>query len=656
MRRWMLLGALLSDTACGNEDCDPSATEICNNQDDNCDGRVDEGLDVQVYYADGDSDGYGTSFSSVTACAMPDGYATASTDCNDTDPALNPGADEVCDGVDNDCDGAEDAEDGTLSGDVTGYLDEDGDGYGGEPGFAFCELPSGFITEGGDCDDFDAAVTGGWLWYTDSDGDGYGDPESALESCTAPGTDFITEAGDCDDSSDAIHPDAEETCNDGIDNNCDGTAGDCAPLSGELSVDQADVTITGTSSYFGRWLSGADLDGSGVNALVTADILADSATGEVYAFSGLGDPSSLEAIDATGLITSVSGNAWGYYTVAVDDLTGDGRSDVLTMFEGGTIVVFDNALDGEQLSNTALYAIEGLSDVFDLEAGVLAAGDFTGDGAADLLVGDPEYTDSYTYEGRAFMVKGPLTANLNLTDHITFHGGGNSNAQLGFQVMDGGDTSGDGGHEILLTARRDSSGGATYGGTVFLLEGTNITGDTDVTDAETVLLGSESSGYFGQDAGAGGDLNGDGYDDVIIGAYGSGTGGQVYVFNGPLDGAYSDSAADTIIYSDDSNAYLGWRVAMAGDLNDDGIDDIAFTELLSSHAVSSGGAVGIALGPLSASYSIETADAVIVPTYSIYLGHDIAGLGDVDGDGVDDLGVSAYNLSTVWVFFGGSGF
>ncbi|MFT5686592.1 MAG: hypothetical protein ACI8RZ_007548, partial [Myxococcota bacterium] len=77
--------------------------------------------------------------------------------------------------------------------------------------------------------------------------------------------------------------------------------------------------------------------------------------------------------------------------------------------------------------------------------------------------------------------------------------------------------------------------------------------------------------------------------------------------------------------------------------------------LLSNYAVSSGGAVGVAFGPLDAAYTLDSADAVLMPTSAIFLGHDIAGVGDINGDGVDDLAVGAYNGSTVWLFFGGSG-
>ena len=78
------------------------------------------------YYRDSDSDGYGDAASYRDACSPPSGYVANSTDCDDTNAAINPGATEVCDGADNDCDTVVD-EGLPLN---TYYRDADGDGYG----------------------------------------------------------------------------------------------------------------------------------------------------------------------------------------------------------------------------------------------------------------------------------------------------------------------------------------------------------------------------------------------------------------------------------------------------------------------------------------------------------------------------------------------
>ncbi len=95
-------------------DCDdssasvhPGATETCNSIDDDCDGSVDESV-TSIWYGDSDSDGYGDSTSTKSACSAPSGYVANSTDCDDSDASVNPGATEVSNSIDDDCDGSVD--------------------------------------------------------------------------------------------------------------------------------------------------------------------------------------------------------------------------------------------------------------------------------------------------------------------------------------------------------------------------------------------------------------------------------------------------------------------------------------------------------------------------------------------------------------------
>ncbi len=210
-----------------NTDCDdtnsteyPGADEICDGDDDDCDGEIDEddATDASTWYADGDSDGYGDDASTTTSCSTPDGYAAYGGDCDDADPAYNPGAteDDCADPNDYNCDGS------------VGFVDEDGDG------FAACEecddADASINPDGTEvCDDIDndcdgsideSGAGGAGTWYADSDGDGYGDPASTVESCEAP-EGYVADATDCDDTDADIHPDGAEYCN-GVDDDCDG--------------------------------------------------------------------------------------------------------------------------------------------------------------------------------------------------------------------------------------------------------------------------------------------------------------------------------------------------------------------------------------------------------------------------------------------------
>ncbi len=95
---------------CDDEDptVSPGTDETCNGVDDDCDGSVDEDLE-QTWYQDLDGDGHGSPSHSTRACEIPAGYAASDDDCDDADPRVFTGADEICDGLDNDCDGTSDS-------------------------------------------------------------------------------------------------------------------------------------------------------------------------------------------------------------------------------------------------------------------------------------------------------------------------------------------------------------------------------------------------------------------------------------------------------------------------------------------------------------------------------------------------------------------
>ena len=144
-------------------DCDdsdpavfPGATETCNGIDDNCDGVIDDAsaVDASTWYADTDSDGYGTPVVSIRACSQPSGYVSDDTDCNDDEATVNPAATEVCDTLDNDCDGTSDEDDAVDA--VTWHPDHDLDGYGEYAGDTVeaCDQPSGYSVNNLDCDDY----------------------------------------------------------------------------------------------------------------------------------------------------------------------------------------------------------------------------------------------------------------------------------------------------------------------------------------------------------------------------------------------------------------------------------------------------------------------------------------------------------------------
>lgn len=233
------------DCADDDEARAPSAPEVCDGDDDDCNGLIDDGVRI-TGYADADGDGFGVDSPTSTGCTIPVGYAAGNGDCDAANAAVNPGAIEVCNGADDDCDRLVDDADPDLdpASATTFYTDADADGYGAEPVLA-CELPPGAAERDGDCDDANAAFNpteaescteetdyncDGFVGYTDHDGDGFA-------ACV-----------ECDDGDAAVRPDATEQCND-VDDDCDGAIDD-----GDESLDRSTASV---------WYRDDDGDGYG---------------------------------------------------------------------------------------------------------------------------------------------------------------------------------------------------------------------------------------------------------------------------------------------------------------------------------------------------------------------------------------------------------
>jgi hypothetical protein len=111
-------GWVLPATDCDDDayDVHPGATELCNGYDDDCDGTTDEddADDTTAWYEDLDGDGHGNGLVETWACEQPAGWARTAVDCDDTDAAVHPGADEICNGVDDDCNGTVDQDEAVL--------------------------------------------------------------------------------------------------------------------------------------------------------------------------------------------------------------------------------------------------------------------------------------------------------------------------------------------------------------------------------------------------------------------------------------------------------------------------------------------------------------------------------------------------------------
>ena len=242
---------------CDDDDIDqfPGGEEVCNGDDDDCDGISDESdaVDVMPWYQDSDGDTYGIEAVSSRGCAAPSGFTGTAGDCDDADDTQFPGGEEKCNGEDDDCDGltdeteSENTEHGFAVDLSTFYLDADGDDFGltDSPTDA-CTVPENHSDVDGDCDDYDILVFPGQLelcdpidqncdgdstlgavdpqvWYVDADRDNYGSLDTPFWSCEPP-FGFVADSTDCDDSADDVSPVGIEICNGRLDNCVSGIA------------------------------------------------------------------------------------------------------------------------------------------------------------------------------------------------------------------------------------------------------------------------------------------------------------------------------------------------------------------------------------------------------------------------------------------------
>lgn len=229
-----------------NPDINPLRPEICNGVDDDCNGDIDDGLQVFTYYEDADGDGYGDVAVALDTCLQqpPQDYVTNNQDCDDTNPSINPSISEVCNDVDDDCSGVVD--DNLVF--RIFYEDQDRDGYGNASVFmeeCHLDVPEGYSLIAGDCDDLNDEINPSatercndvdddcsgevdddipyYTYYEDSDSDSYGHADRSILICNAePPEGFVTNSDDCDDSNPAIYPGASEVGDNGVDEDCNG--------------------------------------------------------------------------------------------------------------------------------------------------------------------------------------------------------------------------------------------------------------------------------------------------------------------------------------------------------------------------------------------------------------------------------------------------
>ena len=540
-------------------DCDdldpsvhPAALEICDELDNNCNGEVDAAdrdLDASSgawFYPDGDGDGYGDPDGELFhACADGEDSSENAEDCEDADPAVHPGATEVCDGKDNNCDGLGlaacgrngvfdfESDDRRLSAtDLGGSLglaldaagDVDGDGLADL--LVISTVLTGSPTVGG----YTSVVYGG-VGLADSD-------------ISAAGPRFVPTAAD-------------------------GTMSAVAHL--------------------------GDVNGDGVGDFATSSVGSPSmgapVEGHVYLFFGgsrwSGDADLLGAADVVWETGLVDGNFFGGMLASAGDVDGDGFGDAIIgspAAHGGRgavqLVFGQGTLSGGVLSSSAVLEIDGTQAFgFFAESGT-TNGDFDGDGLSDLVFGEWGFLRSGQTVGRAYLYMAPGirptgVVNASSMDATWDWDGGLTSARLGM-AADAADWTGDGYDDLGMSAPYGDANGAVSGGVYFFWGGASgWSGTLPTSGADLVVTGSAGYGagrYFGDV----GDTDIDGWGEVAIDAVGYRDGddfGATFVLSPGIWSGTVDVTTASLFRVVGTSETLYHRNS-AGDIDGDGASDL----------------------------------------------------------------------------------
>jgi len=430
--------------------------------------------------------------------------------------------------------------------------------------------------------------------------------------------------------------------------------------------DEDGVTFAGAEGAVVRLgaLAAHDAEGRALDATLTLQgdrvVLAVDDAGAVYPVeatlvaTGIQSTAGLPTSPTWNILWTEPGARFGFSVSTAGDVNKDGNSDIIVgapRYDGGqtdegrALVYLGH---GGGLAPTYVWSKEGDQTGAQFGHSVGTAGDVNGDGFADVIVGAPNYDYPEVDEGGAWVYQGSYAGPHTVSDF--FAQSDQAGALLGDSVAFSGNVNGDDYADIIVGARSYNAG-AVGEGIALVWHGSSagVNGGVDGTYANAAWRAesNQTQGALGSSVATAGDVNADGYADVIVGGfqYGADDAGAAWVWHGSSSGVNDDvngtpANAEWTASGASAAAHFGLAVATAGDVNGDGYADVIVGAPHFSNGLDQEGAAYLYLG--SGSGVVDSPDSTDVGNSAYaWFGYSVACAGDVNGDGYADVVVGA---------------
>ena len=368
-----------------------------------------------------------------------------------------------------------------------------------------------------------------------------------------------------------------------------------------------------------------------------------------------------------------SGDSFGPPPSSAGDINGDGVDDIILGanyndsggVDAGRAYIFwgSSTISGNISASNADIIITG-ENSGDFFGVISEAGDINGDGIDDVVIGGYNNDSGGSDAGRAYIFWGSTTrsGNLEASQADIIITGENSYDSFGVSVSTAGDLNGDGITDLVVGASRSDAVRSNAGCAYVFWGGTSFSGHLTADQADVIITGTDRDQYLGSIVSNAGDINGDGFDDLIIGAIGS---GKVYLFWGgsSLSGHLDDNQAN-VIFTGSSSDTFGGSISPLGDVNQDGLDDLIIGAQMNDSGGLNAGCAYLFFGDSTLTGSIKPywANVTFVgENKNDRFGFSASSAGDLTGDGKNDIVVGARFAGSnsngrSYIFFGKDSF